>query len=88
MLGLYLRLVLVQSQLRTKIDRLAKLKEKLSEFLGKFKSSNLNAFDLWMASSNKGLPSLGATRNILVGCGFLSPQQAMESVKKAYNATS
>ncbi len=85
LLGLYLRLVLVQSQLRTKIDRLAKLKEKLSEFLGKFKSSNLRAFDLWMASSNNGLPSLGATRNILVGCGFISPQQAMESVKKAYN---
>jgi integrator complex subunit 1 len=87
LLGVYLRLVLVQSQLRTNIDRLAKLKERLSEFLGKFKSANLKAFDSWMASSNCGLPSLGATRNVLVGCGFLSQQQAMESVKKAYNNT-
>ena len=84
LLGVYLRLVLVQSQL-TKIDQLAKLKERLSEFLGKFKLANLKAFDLWMASGNSGLPSLGATRNILVGCGFLSHQQAMESVKKAYH---
>lgn len=87
LLGVYLRLVLVQSQLRTKIDRLAKLKERLSEFLGKFKSANPKAFDSWMASSNSGLPSLGATRNILVGCGFLSHQQAMESVKKTYNVS-
>lgn len=86
-LGVYLRLVLVQSQLRTNIDRLAKLKERLSEFIGKFKSANLKAFDSWMASSNCGLPSLGATRNVLVGCGFLSHQQAMESVKKAYDNT-
>jgi len=86
LLGVYLRLVLVQSQLSTNVDRLAKLKEKLSEFIGKFKSGNLNAFDSWMASNNCGLPSLGATRNILVGCGFLTPQQAMLSLKKAHNA--
>jgi integrator complex subunit 1 len=86
LLGVYLRLVLVQSQLSTNIDRLAKLKEKLSEFIGKFKSGNMKAFDSWMASNNCGLPSLGATRNILVGCGFLTPQQAMLSLKKAHNA--
>lgn len=87
LLGVYLRLVLVQSQLQTNIDRLRNLKEKFSEFLGKFKSANMKEFDSWMASSNSGLPSLGSTRNILVGCGFISHQEALESVKKAYNVT-
>ena len=85
LLGIYLRLILVQSQLRTNSDRLAKLiKERISEFIGRFKSANLKAFDSWMASTNCGLPSLGATRNVLVGCGFLSHQQAIESLKKVY----
>jgi len=84
LLGAYLRLVLVQSQIRTNSDRLAKLKERVSEFLGRFKSANLKSYDSWMASNNCGLPSLGATRNVLVGCGFLSHQHAMESVKKVY----
>ena len=84
LLGIYLRLILVQSQLRTNSDRLAKLKERFSELLGRFKLANLKAFDSWMASTNCGLPSLGATRNVLVGCGFLSHQQAIESLKKVY----
>jgi integrator complex subunit 1 len=86
LLGIYLRLVLVQSQLRTSSDRLGKLKEKLSEFLGVFKSTNPVAYDSWMASANCDLPSLGATRNVLVGCGFMSHKQAIESVRKAYSS--
>eukprot|EP00536_Pseudo-nitzschia_multiseries_P000729 jgi/Psemu1/282533/fgenesh1_pg.9_\ len=81
----YLRLVLVQSQLRTSSDRLVKLKDRVSEFLGRFKSANLKSFDSWISSSNSGLPSLGTTRNVLLGCGFLSHQEALESVKKAYD---
>jgi len=84
LLGIYLRLVFVQSQLSTSSDRLGKLKEKLSELLGLFKSANPIAYDFWMASANCGLPSLGATRNVLVGCGFMSHKQALESVRKAY----
>lgn len=86
LLGIYLRLVLVQSQLRTNSDRLGKLKEKLSEFLGVFKSTNPLAYDSWMASTHCDLPSLGATRNVLVGCGFMSHKQAIESVRKAYSS--
>jgi len=86
LLGVYLRLVLVQTQLRTNMHRLENLKERLSGFLGKFKMANPKAFDSWVATSNNGLPSLGATRNVLVGCGFLTHEQAMENVKKLYNS--
>jgi len=85
LLGAYLRLVLVQSQLRTNNDRLMKLKDRVSEFLGRFKLANVKAFDLWISSGNSELQSLGATRNVLLGCGLLTHQEAMESVKKVYN---
>jgi len=84
LLGVYLRLILVQSQLRTNTDRLGKLKEKLSELLGRFKSANVRSFDSWLESKICGLPALGATRNVLLGCGLLSHQQALENVKKSY----
>jgi integrator complex subunit 1 len=81
LLEVYLRLIFVQSQLRTS-DRFLKLKAKFSDLLEKFKVSNPDALDGWLATTNNGLPSLGPTRNILMGCGIISLQQAIDHVKK------
>lgn len=83
LLDVYLRLIFVQSQLRTS-DRLSKLKGLFSEFLAAFKTHGSNSWDLWLASSMPGCPSLGANRNTLMRCGFISHEEALESVKKAH----
>jgi hypothetical protein len=84
LLDLYISLVFVQSQLRTS-DRLSKLKGKLSDIFTVFKSVNINSWDVWLASKNRHLTSLGATRNILMCCGFISHEQAIQNVKKAHS---
>jgi hypothetical protein len=83
LLNVYLRLFYVQSQLRTS-DRLSKLKDHFSEFLAIFKSHGTEAWDLWLASSITECSSLGANRNLLLSCGFISHEEAMQSVKKAH----
>ena len=81
-LDTYLRLIFVQSHLRTDTGRLRKLKEKLSEFLAEFKLANPIAYDSWMARTNCGLPSLGATRNVLVVCNFMTAKDAIAHIRK------
>jgi hypothetical protein len=81
-LGVYLRLMFVQTQLRTS-ERLSRLKGKLSEFFDAFKASNLEGWEAWLAQETSGLSSLGGTRNILMSCDFITHQQAIDSIKKA-----
>ena len=85
LLDVYVRLVFIQSQLRTS-DRFSKLKGRLSEFFGVFKASNNEIWDGWLASTNSDLASLGATRNIMMSCGFISHEEAMENIKKTTNS--
>ena len=80
-LGVYLRLMFVQTQLRTS-DRLSRLKGKMSEFFDAFKASNIEGWEKWLATEPPGLPSLGGTRNVLMSCNFISHQQAIDSLKR------
>lgn len=80
-LGVYLRLMFVQTQLRS--DRLPRLKGKLSEFFDAFTASNVEGWEAWLGTKTSGLSSLGATRNVLMSCDFISHQQAIDSIKKA-----
>ena len=81
-LGVYLRLMFVQTQLRTS-DRLSRLKGKLSEFFDAFGASNMEGWENWLATETPGLPSLGGTRNVLMSCNFISHQQAIDSLKRS-----
>lgn len=83
-LGIYLRLMSVQTQLRTN-DRLGRLKGKISELLEAFKSSNRPAWDKWMGQEISSLKSLGTARNVLLSCDFISHQEAIDSVKASHN---
>jgi hypothetical protein len=85
LLGVYLRLVFIQSQLRTS-DRFSKLKGRLSEIFVVFKASNNDIWDAWLASTNSDLASLGATRNIMMSCGFISQKEAMENINTTTNS--
>lgn len=78
-LGLYLRLMFVQTHLRTS-DRLSRLKGKLSELFVAFKSSNKDGWDSWMRQEIAGLKSLRSARNVLLSCDFISHQEAIENV--------
>lgn len=80
-LGVYLRLIFVHTQLRTS-DRFAVLKAKLGELLKSFENSNKNAWEAWLGVEISGLPSLGGARNILMSCDFISHQQAIDSVRE------
>lgn len=82
-LGIYLRLMSVQTQLRTS-DRLTRLKGKLSEFLGSFKASNTAGWENWMSQDISGLKSLGTARNVLLSCDFITHQEAIQSVKMSH----
>lgn len=83
-LDTYVRLIFVQSNLRSNAERLRNLKDKVSEFLAAFKIANPSSYDSWIASTNNGLPTLGATRNVLVVCGFISAKQAVECVQRKF----
>jgi hypothetical protein len=85
-LGVYLRLLFVQTQLRTS-DKLSRLKGKLAEFFEAFQASNTDGWDRWLATETSGLTSLGGTRNVLMSCTFITHQQAIDNVKKAREAT-
>lgn len=82
-LGVYLRLMSVQTQLRTS-DRLSRLKGKLSEFFTSFKTSNKTGWERWMGQEIPGLKSLGSTRNVLLSCDFISHQEAIQGVKASH----
>ena len=86
LLGVYMRLMFVQSELRTN-EKIPRLKNKLSEFFGALKAANNKAWDDWLASSISDLSSLGTTRNVLMICDFISHQQAIDSVKKENQKT-
>jgi hypothetical protein len=83
LLDLYLALIHIQSQFQTS-DRLIILKEKFFVFLERFKSSGSNHWEPWIGSPMNQFPSLGAIRNTLTSCGFMTQEEAMDSVKKAY----
>ena len=81
-LGAYLRLMSVQTQLRTS-DRLVRLKAKLSDVFTAFQASNQPRWDEWLSDHVvDGLPSLGRVRNVLLSCDLLSYSKAVDSVLK------
>jgi integrator complex subunit 1 len=80
LLEVYIRLTFVQSQLRTN-ERFLKLKAKFTDLLENFKVNNVEAWDEWLHSASKSIPSLGSTRNVLVRCGLISEQYAIDHVK-------
>jgi hypothetical protein len=82
-LGVFLRLTLVQSELRSS-ERLGRLKEKLSEFFDAFKSTNPEGWENWLADTKShGMTSFGSTRNVLMSSGFISHQEALDSLQKS-----
>src|SRR6056300_1021034 len=80
-LEVYLRLVFIQTQLRTS-DRFPKLKRKYGDILKAFEKSNPEEWESWLNSEILDLNSLGAVRNVLMSCDFISHQQAIDYVKK------
>ena len=81
-LGVYLRLMFVQTQLPTG-EKLSRLRNKMAEFFQAFKTSNNEGWESWLGTETDGLHSLGGTRNVLMSCNFISHQQAIESLKKS-----
>ena len=63
------------------------MKSKMLEFFDAFKASNTDGYEHWMSSETPGLASLGKTRTVLMGCGFITHQEAIESVKMKKNAS-
>lgn len=82
-LGVYLRLMFVQTQLMTN-ERFVRFKGKFAEFLNSFSSCNKSGWDEWLNLEVDELGSLGVTRNVLMSCDFISHQQAIDSVKQKY----
>lgn len=80
-LEVYLRLIFIQTQLRTS-DRFPRLKRKYGDMLKAFENSNPEEWESWLNSETSDLNSLGAVRNVLMGCDFISHQQAIDYVKK------
>ena len=80
-LEVYLRLVFIQTQLRTS-DRFPRLKRKYGDMLKAFEKSNPVEWESWLKSEISDLESLGAVRNVLMSCDFISHQQAIDYVKK------
>ena len=80
-LEVYLRLIFIQTQLRTS-DRFPRLKRKYGDMLKAFENSNPEEWESWLNSETSDLNSLGAVRNVLMSCDFISHQQAIDYVKK------
>lgn len=80
-LEVYLRLMFIQTQLKTG-DRFPRLKRKYGEMLKAFEKLNAYEWEKWLDTDLTGLSSIGAVRNILMSCDFISHQQAIDSVKK------
>lgn len=77
----YLRLMFIQTQLRTS-DRFPRLKRKYGDMLKAFEKSNPEEWETWLNTKMADLHSLGAVRNVLMSCEFISHQQAIDYVKK------
>ncbi|KAL3939586.1 MAG: hypothetical protein SGBAC_005714 [Bacillariaceae sp.] len=80
----YLRLMFIQTQLRTS-DRFPRLKRKYGDMLKAFEKSNPEEWEIWLNTKMADLHSLGAVRNVLMSCDFISHQQAIDYVKKQAN---
>lgn len=52
------------------------------DFLRAFNTANIREWDLWIAEKTPSLESLGATRNVLVTCGLISHQEAVDNIKR------
>ena len=82
-LGVFLRLIFIQSELRSS-NKLDRLKEKLSEFFDAFKTTNPEGWDKWLGDrTDHGITSLGTTRNVLMSCGFISREEALENLQQS-----
>lgn len=75
-LAVYLKLVSVQSTLRS-ADRLVRLKSKLAELFTAFQGSSLRAWRNWLGRFIDGQE----VRHVLMSCDFITPQEAIESLK-------
>uniref|UniRef100_A0A7S2V898 Uncharacterized protein n=1 Tax=Entomoneis paludosa TaxID=265537 RepID=A0A7S2V898_9STRA len=71
-----LQLLEVQSNLTTAKSAI-KMKTKVSEMMNLYRDVNSPGFNNWLCSLSEGVE----VRNILVGCGLLSQQDAIESLK-------
>lgn len=75
-LRVYVQLVSVQQRLRS-ADKLSRLKSKLQDCFNAFQKSNKSDWNRWLTTGAIG----DEMRNLLVACDFISPQQAIESLK-------
>ncbi|CAJ1967202.1 unnamed protein product [Cylindrotheca closterium] len=81
-LEIYLRLMFIQTQLRTS-ERFTRLKRKYGDMLKAFEKSNPEEWEQWLSAEIADLHTLGAVRNVLMSCGFITHQQAIDYVKKS-----
>lgn len=75
-LGIYLKLLSVQLHLRTR-DRVSRLKSKLTDTFATFKSTSLQGWKKWLGTRI----DQSEVRHMLISCDFISPQEAIESLK-------
>jgi integrator complex subunit 1 len=77
-LAVYLQLMSVQIQLLS-ANEAARLKDKLAEFFGAFQEHSPKGWKSWLGSK------IGETevRHMLMVCDYITPQQAIESLKDA-----
>jgi hypothetical protein len=75
-LGVYLELLSVQLQLLT-ANKAARLKGKLGDVFATFRQSSSKGWNEWLGAK------IGESevRHLLVSCNFISPQEAIESLK-------
>lgn len=75
-LSIYLQLMSVQLQLRT-ADKAARLKGKLMDCFAAFQRTSPSSWRQWLSSSI----GRSEVRHVLMSCEFISPQEALESLK-------
>lgn len=76
LLGVYLKLLFVQSTLR---DKTARLKARFADLVKGFAKDP--QWNTWLASSVPGLDSQNKVRTVLVRCNLITSEQAIENVK-------
>ena len=75
-LDVYLNLMSVQLQLLS-TERTRRLKAKVAEIFAEFRKHNPTGWRSWLSSALEG----SEVRHVLMSCDFISPQEAIESLK-------
>mmetsp|Transcript_11059 Transcript_11059/g.16951 ORF Transcript_11059/g.16951 Transcript_11059/m.16951 type:complete len:162 (-) Transcript_11059:108-593(-) len=79
LLGLYIKLLWIQSQLRNREQKAARLKLRFSDFITAFEKDP--AWNKWLGSKVPGIGSLGNVKNVLIRCSLITTDQAMENIR-------